>query len=141
VVEPTKAVPSSSRTAKSASKPAVRRRRPSVKKKAVVGEVPAVDQTRAGGPGPGGRWESARQADKLVILGLALLFGLIGEAVRVLWLASIVLMAILFGLIAAELRGRRAGGGGVISDVVTTVMTEAKNVAEEISSGTTTRAN
>lgn len=70
----------------------------------------------------------APQAEQVVILGLALAFGLIGLAVHVLWLVSIVLMAVVFGLIAATLRGSR--GRGVISEVTA----EAKSIAADITS-------
>jgi hypothetical protein len=69
----------------------------------------------------------------VVLLALAILFGVIGFAVHFLWFGAIVLMAVLLGLIVSEMRSRR--GGGVISEVVTTVMVEAKSVAEAIASG------
>jgi hypothetical protein len=69
----------------------------------------------------------------VVLLALALLFGVIGFAVHFLWFGAIVLMAVLLGLIVSEMRSRR--GRGVISEVVTTVMVEAKSVAEAIASG------
>ena len=69
----------------------------------------------------------------MVLLALALLFGVIGFAVHFLWFGAIVLMALLLGLIASEMRGRR--GGGVISEVATTLMVEATSVADAIASG------
>jgi hypothetical protein len=42
-------------------------------------------------------------------------------------------MAVLLGLIVSEMRSRR--GKTVISEVVTTVMVEAKSVADAIASG------
>jgi hypothetical protein len=60
---------------------------------------------------------------------LALLFGAIGFAVHFFWFPSILLMAVLFGLSASELRSQR--GGGVISEVVSTVVSEAKGIAED----------
>jgi hypothetical protein len=42
-------------------------------------------------------------------------------------------MAVLLGLIVSEMRTRR--GKSVISEVVTTVMVEAKSVADAIASG------
>jgi hypothetical protein len=68
---------------------------------------------------------------QLAVLALAILLGLLGLAVHFLWVPAIVLMSVLFGLIASGLRGQQ--GGGVIAEVATTVMVEAKNVAEGIS--------
>jgi hypothetical protein len=68
--------------------------------------------------------------EQLAILALALVFGLVGLAIHVLWFAAIVLMALLLGLMASELRGRR--DGGVISEVATAVREEAKKVAADV---------
>jgi hypothetical protein len=73
---------------------------------------------------------SARQAEHLGLLSLALLFALVGLAVHVLWFVAIVLMAILLGLTASELRSNR--GGGVVSDVVSTMMSESKSLADDV---------
>jgi hypothetical protein len=83
------------------------------------------------GVGPARR-DSTRLVEQLVLLALAILLGLIGLAVHVLWFGSIVLMSVLFGLISSGLRGQR---GGVIAEMATTVMVEAKSVADGISSG------
>ena len=83
--------------------------------------------------GSPGRRESSRLAEQVVLLALAILFGVIGFAVHFLWFGAIVLMAVLLGLIVSEMRSRR--GKSVISEVVTTVMVEAKSVAEAIASG------
>jgi hypothetical protein len=91
-----------------------------------------VNQRTVGGEGVRGRSGSARQVEQVGILALALVFGLIGFAVHAFGLAAIVLMAVLLGLIASGLRGRR--GGGVISEVATAVSAEAKNLAEDIAS-------
>jgi len=71
--------------------------------------------------------DSVRQVEQLAILALALIFGAIGFAVHFFWFPAIVLMAALFGLIASALRGTR---GGVFSEVVSTVVTETRNIAE-----------
>jgi hypothetical protein len=80
--------------------------------------------------GLSGRREAARRAEQIVILTLALLFGLIGFGLHFLWFVSVVLMALLLGLFASELRGR--AGGGVVSDVANAVREEAHNVAQEV---------
>jgi hypothetical protein len=77
------------------------------------------------------RRESTQLVQQLAVLALAILLGLIGLAVHFLWIPAVVLMAALFGLIASGLRGQR--GGGVIAEVATTVMEEAKSVSESIS--------
>jgi hypothetical protein len=71
-----------------------------------------------------------RHVEQLALATLALLFGLIGLAVHVLWFVSIVLMAIQLGLLASEF-GSRRGGKGIISEVTHEVAT----VVEEIKSG------
>ena len=78
------------------------------------------------------RGKSARQAEQLAILAFALLFGAIGFVLHFFWFPSILLMAVLFGLSASELRSQR--GGGVISEIVTTVVSEAKGVANDATS-------
>jgi len=76
------------------------------------------------------RRESTQLVQQLAVLAVAILLGLIGLAVHFLWIPTIVLMSILFGLIASGLRGQRVGG--VIAEVTTTVMAEAKSVSESI---------
>ena len=79
------------------------------------------------------RRQSTQLVQQLAVLAVAILLGLIGLAVHFLWIPAIVLMSALFGLIASGLRSQR--GGGVIAEVATTVMVEAKSVAEAIASG------
>jgi hypothetical protein len=67
--------------------------------------------------------------EQIAILALAILLALIGLAVHIVLLGAIVLMAVLLGLLAADIRSGR--GRGVISELVA----EAKHVAEDISSG------
>ncbi len=76
------------------------------------------------------RRESTQLVQQLAALGLAILLGLVGLAVHFLWIPAIVVMSVLFGLIASGLRGQR--GEGVIAEVTTTVMAEAKSVAKGI---------
>ena len=118
---------------KPAPKSAPRPRRRSVKKKAPEPQGLITDPPEGAGRGSRGRRESSRLAEQVVLLALAILFGVIGFAVHFLWFGSIVLMAVLLGLIVSEMRIRR--GKSVISEVVTTVMVEAKSVADAIASG------
>jgi hypothetical protein len=78
------------------------------------------------------RRDSTRLVEQLALLTAAIVLGLIGLAVHVMWFGSIVLMSVLFGLIASGLRGKH---GGVMAEMATTVMVEAKSVADGISSG------
>jgi Flp pilus assembly protein TadB len=120
-------------TKRAAPKSAPRPRRRSVKKKAPEPEGLITGPSGGADRRSRGRRESSRLAEQVVLLALAILFGVIGFAVHFLWFGSIVLMAVLLGLIVSEMRSRR--GKSVIADVVTTVMVEAKNVAEAIASG------
>jgi hypothetical protein len=95
----------------------------------------------AGGPGPEAdqgkratRRRAARGIEQLLILSVAIIFGLVGFAVHVLWIGAVVVMALLWGYIAAGLEGSRRGGG-VISDVATTVAGEARGLAKEVPGG------
>jgi hypothetical protein len=107
-----------STTKKTTGKAATRPRRRSPKKAVQADGVEAA------------RRDSTRLVEQLVLLALAILLGLIGLAVHVMWFGSIVLMSVLFGLIASGLRGQR---GGVIAEMATTVIVEAKSVADGIS--------
>lgn len=62
----------------------------------------------------------------LALLGVTIVVSLLGLAIHVLWLVAIVLMAMLFGLIAATVRGR-----GVIPELVA----EAHSVADDLTGG------
>jgi hypothetical protein len=79
-----------------------------------------------------GRRQRTRRVEQLALLSLAIIFGLIGLAAHVLWIVSIVLMALLWGFIASELGSSRREGG-VISDVVTAVVSETRDVTKEVS--------
>jgi uncharacterized membrane protein len=61
-----------------------------------------------------------------MILVAAIVFGILGLFIHILVVVSIVLMALLLGLIAAEARSQR--GRGIVSEVVN----EAKVVIEEV---------
>jgi hypothetical protein len=80
------------------------------------------------------RRRAARGVEQLVILSVAIIFGLAGFAVHALWIGAVVVMALLWGYIAAGLeRSRR--GGGVISDVATTVADEARDLTKQVTDG------
>jgi hypothetical protein len=79
----------------------------------------------------GGRRQTTRRVEQLLLLTLAIAFGLIGLGLHVLWIVSIVLMALLWGFMAAELGSSRREGG-VVSDVVTAVVSETREVTKDI---------
>jgi Flp pilus assembly protein TadB len=68
----------------------------------------------------------SRQPEQLIILVAAIVFGLLSLIIHILVVVSIVLMALLLGLIASEARSQR--GRGIASEMVN----EAKVVFEEI---------
>jgi hypothetical protein len=78
-------------------------------------EAPAIDRRRR-----------THQIEQLGVLSAALLLGLFGFLLHILWFGSVVLMAVLLGQIATDFQGRR--GGGAISEVVGTAVDEAREV-------------
>lgn len=102
-------------------------KRPATSSRAVKSRV-AVDKTvESRGPASkSARQLPSGQPEQLMILTAAIFFGLIGLFIHVLVLGSIVLMAVLFGIVASELRSAR--GRGIVSEVVS----ETKTVFEDI---------
>jgi hypothetical protein len=109
---------------------------------AASGAAPAEStEVGAGQPAQGGamaedqskravRRDGARRTEQLVILSVAIVLGGVGLAFHPFWIAALVLMAVLWGYLASDIRSR---GGGVVSDVVGTVVSEAKEVAKAAS--------
>jgi Flp pilus assembly protein TadB len=126
--------------AKGNSKPPTTPRRRPAKKQQTVLEAVTGESSTVTPPDSSGRRESARQVEHLALLTLALTFGVIGLAVHILWFAAIVVMSILLGLLAAELRGQNRGGG-VISEVVSSVVDGAKSVVEDVTGSNTPKAS
>ena len=77
------------------------------------------------------RQRAARRTEQLLVLSLAILFALAGFPLHVLWIGAIVLMALLWGYMASELGSSRRGG--IVSDVVTTITDEARDLNDEFS--------
>jgi hypothetical protein len=75
------------------------------------------------------RRQDARRTEQVVVLSLAIICAAIGFAFHVLWLVSIVLMVLLWAYLAADIGGSRRGGG-MISDVVTSIADQFENVAK-----------
>jgi hypothetical protein len=96
------------------------------RKSRAVGRRSRATQTTEGAQRSGIQ-SSRREIQQIEVLCVAILFGAFGFALHFLWFVSIVVMSVLLGMIAAEARGRRS----VISEVVADV----KNVADDIASG------
>jgi hypothetical protein len=87
----------------------------------------AATQDRSHGQARG---DGARRTEQLAILSVAIVLGGVGLAFHPLWIAAVVLMAVLWGYMASDIRSR---GGGVVSDVVGVVVGEAKEVSKAAS--------
>jgi hypothetical protein len=113
--------------------PAAARPGPSMGVEGRAAQAEASVQGGAGGedrsPRGAGR-EAARRTEQLVILSVAIVLGGVGFAFHPLWIPAVVVMALLWGYMASEMRSR---GGGVVSDVVGTVVSEAKEVGKAAS--------
>jgi Flp pilus assembly protein TadB len=118
-----------STTAPSKKSPArSRTRKPIARKRTSKSEI-AADQTDDKAQGTvkkSARHLPSGQPEQLMILVAAIVFGILGLFIHILVVVSIVLMALLLGLIAAEARSQR--GRGIVSEVVN----EAKVVIEEV---------
>ena len=66
------------------------------------------------------------------VLSLAIVLGLAGFAFALFWIASLILMGILWGTMAME-RQRQRGEKGLLAEVVEVVVDEAKDIAESAS--------
>ena len=91
--------------------------------------APTNDQTEAATSNDAG--QAARRLpsglpEQLMIVLAAIAFGLVGLFVHILFVVSLVLMALLLGLLASEARGQR--GRGIVAEVVN----EAKVVIDDV---------
>ena len=98
------------------------------RKRSIRKPPPNPANQTVGQPAEGARTSraSGRQAHQIAILVLAIVFGLIGLAVHVFALASIVLMSVLLGLIAAGIRNHRDGS------VIAELTAEAKDALTDM---------
>jgi hypothetical protein len=92
---------------------------------------PAVPADRPGGPATTRR-DGARRAEQLALLSFAIVVALVGFAFHPLWIVAVVLMVLLWGFMASALRSGR-GSGSVLTEVVTAVVAEAKDVIDPAS--------
>jgi hypothetical protein len=67
---------------------------------------------------------------RLALLTLAILLAAIGFALPFLWVGSIVLMGVLWGAMIAERPQRQATVTGLVTEMVTAVVDEAKDVVD-----------
>jgi hypothetical protein len=83
------------------------------------------------------RRDGARRAEQLAILSLAIVVALIGFAFHPLWIVAVGLMVLLWGFMASALRSGGASGS-VLTEVVTAVVAEAKDMTDAASGGAQT---
>ena len=74
-----------------------------------------------------------RGIGQLAVLSLAMVMGVAGLAFGVFWIASLILMGILWGTMAMERQRQPGAAKGLIAEVVDVVVDEAKDVAESAS--------
>jgi hypothetical protein len=76
------------------------------------------------------RRRAARRTEQILLLSLAIICAAVGFPFHVLWLVAIGLMVLLWAYMAADIGGSRRGGG-MISDVVTSISDEVQNLTKE----------
>jgi len=76
------------------------------------------------------RCRAARRTEQILLLSLAIICAAVGFPFHVLWLVAIGLMVLLWAYMAADIGGSRRGGG-MISDVVTSISDEVQNLTKE----------
>ena len=74
-----------------------------------------------------------RGIGQLAVLSLAMVTGVTGLAFGVFWVASLILMGILWGAMAMERQRQPGAVKGLVAEVVDVVVDEAKGVAESAS--------
>ena len=91
------------------------------------GEAPS-SMSRAGDRSPAGARRSG--TGQLAALSLAVVMGVAGFAFAVFWIASLILMGILWGTMAMERQRQPGVAKGLLAEVVEVVVDEAKDVAQ-----------
>ena len=95
------------------------------------GQRAASPQSGMSARGP--KKSRGHDAGALAVLSLAILLGAIGFVFPLVWIGSLILMAMLWGSLAAE-RRRLHTDTGVLGDVIGVVADEAKALKESASS-------
>jgi hypothetical protein len=72
----------------------------------------------------------------MATLTLAIILGIAGFAFALFWIASLILLGILWGAMAVEHQQQGGQGKAVLAEVVEVVVDEAKNVAGSARNGT-----
>jgi hypothetical protein len=103
--------------------------RPRVRAGAKTPKAPAgAEQSRRSSRG-----QTLGQAGQLAALAVVIILGLVGFAVHFLWIAVIVLLAVLWGHMASKFRGSRTNRDAA-SDVVSAVGDQMRGLADSASS-------
>jgi hypothetical protein len=86
---------------------------------------------------------SLRREDsvRLALLTLAILFAALGFALSILWIAALVLMGVLWGAMLAERPQRGGTVKGLVTEMVTAVVDEAKDVGNATTASDSDAAN
>jgi hypothetical protein len=74
---------------------------------------------------------------QLAILSLAIVFAVLGFGIHFLWIGSLVLMGVLWGVMVAERQQRQGTMKGLAAEIVTTVVDEARGVRDATSGSDT----
>ncbi len=101
------------------------------KQAAVSPDPPGLPARTPGLPATTGR-DRARRTRQFGLLSLAIGVALLGCAYHPLSIAAVVLMVLLWGLMASELRSGR-GSGSVVTEVVTALAAEVKDLTDAAS--------
>ncbi len=80
------------------------------------------------------------EAVPLAVLTLAIVVAVLGFAVHFLWIGSLVLMGILWGVMVAERQQRQGTVKGLAAEMVSTVVDEAKGLRDATSRSDSERA-
>ena len=74
-----------------------------------------------------------RHTRQLALLAVCMVLGVLGFALSVFWIGSLILMGVLWGTIAMERQRQPGVTKGVLAEVVEVVVDEAKDVADSAS--------
>ena len=122
------------RSASSANSSSPRASAAPVRRGATVRSVESLQATSAETgslPVESPRHPRAHRAEQLLVLTVAIVFGVLGFPLHFFWIVALVFMALLWGYLAAELGSSRRGGA--VSNAVTAIAGEARDLGREVS--------